>query len=291
MQFQPATKEQAFLKMALMGPAGSGKTYTALRFAHALGERIAVLDSEHGSASKYVGESPDGIAWAFDTLQPDTFPPTLYTDAINLAVREGYQVLVIDSLSHAWASKGGALEIKDTVGGNQWTAWRKVTPMQDEMVDAILRTPLHIIATMRSKMGYIQEQGESGKSAIVKVGMEPVQRPGIEYEFDIVIDLDWGHVGVVTKSRCPAVADLMVPNPGPNLLKPIIAWLSDGEEPQGPRYGTREWALQVITPKGNRVGDLAPEQRAELVEWIGSNGKRHDHPNLWTALSILATEE
>ena len=203
MQFQPATKEQAFLKMALMGPAGSGKTYTALRFAHALGERIAVLDSEHGSASKYVGESPGGVPWAFHTLQPDTFPPTLYTDAINLAVREGYEVLIIDSLSHAWAGEGGALEIKDTIGGNQWTAWRKVTPMQDEMVDAILRAPLHIIATMRSKMGYIQEQDEGGKSAIVKVGMEPIQRPGIEYEFDIVIDLDWGQRDSLTIPTCP----------------------------------------------------------------------------------------
>ena len=291
MQFKPASKEQSFLRLGIVGPAGSGKTYTALRFAHALGKRIAVLDTEHGSASKYVGEAPDGLPWSFHTFEPDTFAPTLYTEAVQLAAREGYQVLVIDSLSHAWNGRGGALEIKDRVGGNSFAAWRQVTPMHDEMVDAILRCPLHVIATMRSKMSYVQETDAGGKTVIRKVGLAPVQRAGMEYEFDIVLDLDWGHIGTVSKSRCSAVADRIVAFPGPEFLQPVLAWLDNGNPPEGPVYGSSEWALTVETPKGNRLGELQPEQRLTLHRWISSNGKRHLYPNLWTALKTLGAEE
>src|SRR5437868_1621038 len=67
MEFKKATRKQARLRMALIGPAGSGKTFTALKIAHYLGKRIAVLDTERGSASKYAGEVlPDGLQFDFD---------------------------------------------------------------------------------------------------------------------------------------------------------------------------------------------------------------------------------
>lgn len=291
MQFVKATKERTFLRMGIAGPAGSGKTYTALRFAHALGTDIALVDSEHGSASKYVGESPDGIPWAFDTFQPDDFAPTLYTAAINMAVQNGYEVLILDSLSHAWNGKGGALEIKDRIGGNSWAAWRKVTPMHEEMVDAILRSPIHIIATMRSKMEHIQEKDENGSTVIRKVGMAPIQRAGMEYEFDIVIDLDWAHIGTVSKSRCSPVADKIVALPGPAFMEPVIAWLRNGAVPQGSLHGSRKWAENVVTPKGSRLGDLNSDQRGQVQRWIQTNGKRHAFPNLATALDMLSAGE
>ena len=287
MQFQPATKEQSFLKLGLCGPAGSGKTFTALRLAHAIGGRIALLDSEHGSASKYVGEAPDEIPWAFDTLALAEFAPTTYTAAVRLAAREGYDVLIVDSLSHAWNGRGGALEIKDAAGGSSWAAWRKVTPMHDELVDAILSAPLHVIATLRSKMAYVQESDERGNTVIRKVGMEPIQRPGMEYEFDLVVDLDWAHVGTVTKSRCPLAADQVAVKPGPDFIQPVLAWLRDGSPPQGPIYGSPEWAAGVTTPKGARLGELDPQQRAQVWSWLHANGKRERYPELMAALAVL----
>ena len=170
--FHPATREQSRLRLTVDGPAGSGKTYTALRFAHALvnafGGKIAFIDTEHGSASKYVGECPDGIPWVFDVLKLVTFSPEKYTQAIEAAGRMGYTVLIIDSLSHAWEGKGGALEIKQKVG-DSWSAWRHVTPIHNRMIDAILQSPCHIITTMRSRMEYIQETDERGKVVIHKV--------------------------------------------------------------------------------------------------------------------------
>jgi len=228
--FKSATRLQSKLRMTIDGPAGSGKTYSALRFAHALaaGGKIAYIDTERGSASKYTGEAPDGIPWAFDVAELTQFSPEKYTEAINYAGRNGYSVLVIDSLSHAWEGTGGALEIKDKQGGNQWTAWRNVTPIHNRMVDAILQAPLHVITCMRARMEYVQEADSNGKVSIRKVGMAPIQRPGMEYEFDIVCDMDWSHILTVSKSRCSAVADMKMEKPGPSFIQPVIEWLNGG---------------------------------------------------------------
>lgn len=241
--FKQATRKQSRLRMTLDGPAGSGKTYTALRFAHALtaafGGRIAAIDTERGSMSKYVGNAPDGVPWDFDVEELTSFSPESYTNAIKAAGAAGYTVLVIDSLSHAWEGAGGALEIKDRIGqtdskNNQWTAWRTVTPIHNRMVDAILQAPMHVITTMRSTMEYVQEKDGDGRTVIRKVGMAPRQRPGMEYEFDLVCDIDWGHILSVGKSRCSAVADLKMEKPGPEFMTPVIAWLTSGV-PDEPR--------------------------------------------------------
>jgi ATP-dependent protease Clp ATPase subunit len=73
--------------MALLGPSGSGKTLTALLIAAALGERIAVIDTERGSASKYAGELdvPD-----FDVLELESFSPQLYIEAVQAAQAANY---------------------------------------------------------------------------------------------------------------------------------------------------------------------------------------------------------
>ena len=237
--FKKAVRSQSKLRMTLDGPAGSGKTYTALRFAHTLknGGRIALIDTERGSASKYTGDSPDGVVWDFDVLELNTFSPERYTSAIEAAGKMGYSVLVIDSLSHAWEGVGGALEIKQRVG-ESWSAWRHVTPIHNRMIDAILQSPMHVITTMRSRMEYVQEVDPSGKTIIRKVGLSPIQRPGMEYEFDLVCDIDWSHIMTVSKSRCTAVADMIVEKPGPDFMNIVKEWLSSGVEyvPPAPVY-------------------------------------------------------
>lgn len=234
--FKPAEKRQAKLRMTIDGPAGSGKTYTALRFAHTIiqhtGGKIAVIDTERGSASKYVGEAPDGIPWTFDVLELQQFSPERYTEAVLAAGRAGYSVLVIDSLSHAWEGVGGALEIKDRIAGssneNSFTAWRHVTPLHNRMIDTILQSPMHIITTMRSRTEYVTEVTNGKITGVRRVGLAPVQRPGMEYEFDLVCDMDWAHIMTVAKSRCPLVADMQVEKPGPEFIQIVLDWL-DGK--------------------------------------------------------------
>ncbi len=226
--FQRATKKSARLRLALIGVAGAGKTYTALNIATNLGGRVAVIDTERGSASKY------SDMFDFDVLELETFSPQNYVDAINAAEEAGYEVLIIDSLSHAWTGKGGALDQVDRIAkrsqsGNTFGAWRDVTPMHNALVDGIINARMHIITTMRAKTDYVQEKNEkTGRVTVRKVGLAPVQRDGLEYEFDVVADLDQDNNLIVGKTRCPAVSGAVIPKAGKEIAQKLTAWLSDG---------------------------------------------------------------
>ena len=238
--FKPATREKLKLRMAIDGPSGSGKTYTALRFGFGLVDgdagRVAVIDTEHRAASKYQGEAPDGIPWTFDVCELVHFAPTAYAAAIKEAGQAGYDVLIVDSLSHAWEGIGGALDLVDQKGGNKFTAWKDVTPLHRSMIEAILASPCHVIATMRTKTEYIleEETNKQGKTIQVpkKIGMAPIQRSGTEYEFDVVADMDLSHTLSVSKTRCPAMDGQKSVKPDAGFIAPLKRWLSLGAEPK-----------------------------------------------------------
>jgi hypothetical protein len=230
--FTRATKKQLKLRMTLDGLSGGGKTYTALLFARTLvahyGGRIAVVDTENRSASKYADE------FEFDVLELEQFDPYNYIEAIHAAEEAGYTVLVVDSLSHAWAGTGGVLDKQGQVASrvkNSITAWREVTPQHNALVDALVRCRIHLICTMRSKMDYLINQ-EGGRTSVEAVGLKPIQRDGVEYEFDIVGDMSReDHSVFFGKSRCKALDQKTFHRPGAEVMHIIIAWLEDGEEP------------------------------------------------------------
>ena len=234
--YERATKTKAKLRMAFTGPAKSGKTYTALVLATALanGGRIGVIDTERGSSRKYAD------LFNFDIVELEEFHPNTYIAAIEMFEAAGHAVIVIDSLSHAWAGKRGVLELHDDAtkasrSDNSWAAWRGVTPLHQGLVDKILRANAHIIATMRSKMAYIQTKDDSGKTEIKKVGLAPVQRQGMEYEFDILAEMRHDHQCVIGDTRCPAVDGATQLKPDGDWFQPIIDWLSDGAKPAPPK--------------------------------------------------------
>src|SRR5690606_25623008 len=196
-----------------------------------LGQRIAVIDTERGSASAYADR------FQFDTLQLTSFAPERYLEGIQAASDAGYDVLIIDSLSHAWAGKDGILEFVDKVAArsrsnNSFGAWREATPVHNKLVDGILDAKCHVIVTMRSKTEYVQEKDErTGRTTVRKVGMQPVQRDGLEYEMDIVADLDWENRLIVSKTRCEALQGYVVKQAGAELAGIIREWLGSGDAP------------------------------------------------------------
>lgn len=249
MPFQKATKQQSKLRMALIGPSGSGKTYSALKIASAMVKRIALIDTERGSASKYADK------WNFDVLELASFSPERYMQAIHEAEQAGYELLIIDSLTHAWSGKDGALEMVDRAAkrsqsGNSFMAWREVTPVHNQLVDTILQASLHIIATMRTKTEYIQEKDErTGKIVPKKIGLAPVQRDGLEYEFDVIGDMTPDNELIISKSRCEALTGQNYKQPGAEVAAILKAWVSEGIAPtpksQPPRTDLEELSQKL----------------------------------------------
>lgn len=246
--FKRATKTQSKLRMALYGVSGSGKTYSALAIATGLGGRIAVIDTERGSASKYASR------FEFDVLdmQPP-FSPASYVQAIKAAEAEGYDILIIDSLTHAWSGTGGALEMVDDAAkrsksGNTYVAWRDVTPQHTALIDAIVQSRCHVIATMRSKTEYVIEKNSNGKDMPRKMGMAPIQRKGMEYEFDVVAEMTIENDLIVQKSRCEALTGLIVSKPNGQVSQALRDWLTDGAPAQviSPAERWHRWASSVI---------------------------------------------
>jgi hypothetical protein len=238
-RFQKATRKKLKLRMALFGPTGAGKTKTALLLAAVLGKRVAVIDSENRSASKYVGEP--GVP-EFDVCELDSYAPRNYVEAIKDAEREGYDVIIVDGITQAWSGKDGALEMVDKAAkrsqsGNSFTAWRDVTPHHNALVEALVQCKAHLIVTMRAKMEYVLEEDARGKKTPRKVGMAPIQREGMEYELDVVGDLDVEHNLMISKTRCSALDGAVINKPGRELAETLLSWLGEGapvaaEQPQ-----------------------------------------------------------
>ena len=252
MAFVKATKQQSKLRMSISGPSGSGKTWTSLVLATALvgDKRVALIDTERKSASKYASD------FDFDVMDLETFNPQGYIDAIHEAERDSeYGVIVIDSLSHAWNGTGGLLEIVDAIAkrkysNNSFAAWKDATPLQNALIDAITRCKLHIICTMRSKQEYSLEV-VNGKSSPKKIGMAPIQREGMEYEFDLAVDMDIDNTMIVQKSRCSALSGQIIAKPDVKVAQVLKTWLEDGtpapvQEPLSPSVidvARSEWAV------------------------------------------------
>lgn len=217
--FQKATKTQSRLRLALCGPSGSGKTFTALNIAQHLGNTVAVIDTEHGSASKYADR------FDFDVCDLTDHHLAKYIEAIKTAGQAEYEVILVDSLSHAWFAEC-------QLAGKGFDGWKDVRPLERALVDAMLSSPSHIIATMRSKTEWVMQEyvNKQGKACVApkKVGTAPIQSSGIEYEFDLAGELNLEHVLTISKSRCPELSNQQFLNPGQELAEALSAWLTDG---------------------------------------------------------------
>lgn len=250
MAFKKATKSQSKLRLAISGPSGSGKTYTALAVGKHLGKNIAVIDTERGSASKYAGDVAD-----FDVDELTDFSVQQYMRSMDEAARNGADVLIIDSMTHAWSGKGGILEEVDKRGG-KFEAWKHASPLHAKFIDAILSYPGHVIVTMRSKMDYLISQTERGgkrETKIEKVGLAPVQRDDVSYEFDVWLEMNERHHANVSKTRCRAIDGAVIEYPGQQLADTLKAWLTDGapaaQESGRPLAGGQVQATPTSTQK------------------------------------------
>lgn len=188
-----------------------------------------MIDTENGSGDLY----SDICDYDVQTLSAP-YSVQKYLAAIHEAEEEGYDILIIDSLSHAWSGEGGLLDVhsqltRNMKNGNSYTAWNKITPWHNRLIESMLASSCHIIATMRTKTEYAMIQNEKGKTEIQKVGLAPVQRDGMDYEFTIVFDLSMEHTVTVSKDRT-SLFDRQVFSITQDTGKIIRKWLDSGAD-------------------------------------------------------------
>jgi nucleoside-triphosphatase THEP1 len=231
MKFQKAQKKKSKLRLALTGPAGSGKTWGALQIAKGLGGTIAVIDTEHGSASLYEHLVD------FDVLELQApYSPERFIEAIDSAEQAGYETLIIDSSTHEWSGQGGCLEINEEIAkskfrGNTWSAWNETSARHRKFVDRILQSKMHVITTIRSKTETAQQESITGKKQVVKLGMKAEQRDGLEYEFGLVLDIIHdGHYATASKDRTGLFVDKDPKPITPETGAILKNWLESGAE-------------------------------------------------------------
>ncbi|WP_336936533.1 ATP-binding protein [Acinetobacter beijerinckii] len=223
--FKKAERKNAKLRLAIAGPTGSGKTFTALLLAKGIGGRIAVADTENSSAELY----DDLVEFEHANIQPP-YSPEKFIQVIKAAESAGFDTLILDSITHEWSGVGGCLELVDQLAstsfkGNSWGAWSQVTPRHRKFIDAMLQSSINIIVTMRSKMETIQTN-DNGKKRVEKVGMKAEQRDGIEYEFSTVLDLTHDNIAIATKDRTRLFLEPRQLNEGDGAL--LKQWLLSG---------------------------------------------------------------
>ena len=281
MGFKKAHRSQAKLRMAIDGVSGSGKTWTLLtlgcELARLLQSRAAFIDTERGSASLYADRFDFDVDNDFDDFSPPT-----YVRKIHEAERLGYPVIIIDSLSHAWMGKGGALEQVDAAGrkgsGNKWAAWRDVTPQHNELVDAMLMSSAHILIGVRAKQEWLQQENDKGKMVPVRAGMGFVQRDGLEFEMTVVADMDLAHNFVISKTRMAALADRVIHKPDATLAREIYDWLMEGApEIAGADLAAIQMEVDKLTPQ--QIGAELKMHEAQL----GSREKTLEVIGEWPA--------
>ena len=273
MGFSKAERTQLYARCALFGPSGSGKTMTGLRIAKGIADKmgipIAVIDTEARSASKYA----DRFDFIVDNLEGKTIDH--YIASMEEAKKAGYKILVIDSLTHAWRE---LTEEVDRIAlrsnnKNTFTPWAQVSQKQKRFIEALLNYPGHIIVTMRSKTEWVIGEGKDGKSTPQKLGLAPEQGKGIEYEFDLLVEMDQAHNATVTKDRTGKYQDAVIQKPGEDFGVALYEWLASGKPEIPSAVPTAAAGKTPSKPEKTTPADGKPKPENQTAGAKGPNLK------------------
>jgi hypothetical protein len=218
----------------------------------------------------------------------------------ELSFKEGYEVLILDSLSHGWQELLEEIEklAKSKYNGNTFRAWAEGTSKQRKLTHAIIHAPIHIIATMRVKTEWVIETNEKGKSAPRKIGLTPEQGKGIEYEFDMLMEIDQTHTAIVTKDRSGKFQDTDIHKPNADFGRELAQWLNDGIEAPAPvqtqEPETTADKCAVILAEIEQImpiKSLSGDEDGMYREWIENAVKVGDFVSLQNVLNRIKAKQ
>jgi hypothetical protein len=279
-QIKKAVRERVYLKLVVTGPSGGGKTLGSIGIAKGLAPtgKIGVIDSENRSASYYASR------FDFDVIELEApFTTQKYLEALRAFIEGGYEVVVIDSLTHEWAASGGILDqkaAKDSRGGNSFSNWNEMKQLHNKFVETLLQSRIHVVCTLRSKMEYALEQDEKGRSTVRKVGLAPISSDGMEYEFGVMFDVERNsHLAIASKDRTGLFEGRSL-NLDERVGKELAEWLASGAElaPVPPTGGGQSGPAaaaptKAATPRPTQAGaSAAAKKSAPASPSAGSAG-------------------
>lgn len=264
--FRPATKDGHKARLSIQGPSGSGKTWTGLQIAAGLaeGKRFAVIDTERGAAALYVND----IDAQFDTLPMHRYDPRDLIKALAAAGQAGYPVVMVDSLSHYWKGADGTLDqvdkfAKAKFGGNTFAGWGPAGDLQNDMIEALMAYPGHVVATMRASVKWVLVD-----KAPVNMGVKAEQRKGIEFEFGVAAEMNVDNQLRFIKSRCPAFRGLELDRPdgAVDIAKPYLDWLRSGAK----EIDTSAWVDAASSDEASPASLLALYREVEAASALAT---------------------
>ena len=279
---EKAVRQKLKAAVTIIGASGSGKTLSALMLAYGLmkkkypdmsdeliWEKIGLVDTEHERGKIYVDMVFNGVK--IGNFQYINFTPPYdvdgYDEAQRLLVQQGCEVVILDSISHAWEGEGGMLELQQDYGGT-FQSWKKVNPHYRKFIDVVtgVRNNVHTISTIRAKQDYQVSRSEvDGKLEVIKLGLKPVQRDSLEYEMQVVFNIDMKHIATVSKDNTGGFFEkprVITPEDGGILYE----WLEVGEDIFKKREEERNNYIKFIRQMGQELGEPLQKFIAELEE-------------------------
>lgn len=281
LELRKAQRAKAYIKIGLAAPSGGGKTVGGLMLAYGMMKKkypnkpdefrwskIAVIDTENGSGELYANAEIANVKIGEYAVVPlsEPFTTEKYIQAIKLCTENDIEVCIIDSTTHLWTGTGGLLELQGNIAkksGNSYTAWADVTPKYKQFIDTMLQEDIHIIATARSKEEYSIDVSDTGKKSIRKLGLEPEQRKGFDYEFTVFFDVDADHTASASKDRT-GLFDQRFFKITPEIGIEMMTWLEGGT--------TNTPTVIATAPVPAEPGEALSAIKAEIVGYCKDLG-------------------
>lgn len=260
-QFQEATREQSKASILIEGLSGKGKSGLALILGYYLaGEdwtKVFDIDTENNSVNLFAGiDSSAGVPFGkfqHGNFTPDMkYKPSNYELFKEAALKAGAEVVINDSISHAWSYEGGILDrISELKKSNKryekdsYAVWGddEVMAEKQKLFQLFRDSRCHMIATVRVKEKMEYQFNESkGKNEMISLGEQEIMQADVKYEPDLVLHMvEPGYaVGSATvhpkarvvKSRYVILKEGETYEFTPSLCRDIVAYLNEGTSPQ-----------------------------------------------------------
>ena len=265
-----AKREKLKSALAIMGPSGSGKTLGSLLMAYGMVQemypnlsddeiwaKIGLVDSERRRSLVYANTEHQGVRigefWHIELTHPYTVDR--YCEATKNLVDAGCEVVILDSISHAWEGDGGLLDLQQTMGGT-FQAWRDVNPTYTKFIDLITGElyDVNIISTLRLKQKHEVTTSETGKLEVVKLGLKPVQRDSLEYELQIVFNVDMDNMASASKDNSSLFTGKRFPIT-PQVGADIAKWLDKGIDVRAEQRQRQQAILKKLEAYKEKYGE------------------------------------